>query len=223
MLHLPSSAHEIELRNALVECGRLMYQRKLITATDGNFSVRLSNGNILITPAGIAKGRMSPDDMLILNIDGEVISSRSDRKPSTETAMHLEVYKWRENVHAVIHAHPVFATTITVANLDFPNDVLPEVMATLGSVPITEYATPSSHEDAEAIRPFLKTHNAVLLRQHGSLTYGKTLEEALIHLERIEHAAEVFWRAKTLGEVQRIPPEAQKKLMDMREKFFKAD
>ncbi|MFN3490996.1 MAG: class II aldolase/adducin family protein, partial [Anaerolineales bacterium] len=148
MLNLSSSANEIELRNALVECGRLMYQRKLITSTDGNFSVRLSNGNILITPAGIAKGRMNPDDMLIVNVDGDVISSRADRKPSSETAMHLEVYKHRENIHAVIHAHPVFSTTITVAHLEFPNDVLPEVMATLGSVPITEYATPSSHEDA---------------------------------------------------------------------------
>ncbi|MBL8049708.1 MAG: class II aldolase/adducin family protein [Anaerolineales bacterium] len=223
MLNFSPSATESEFRNALVECGRLMYQRKLITSTDGNFSIRLQNGNILITPAGIAKGRMNPDDMLILNLNGDVISSRPDRKPSSETDMHLEVYKQRENIHAVIHAHPVFATTITVANLEFPNDVLPEVMVTLGSVPIAEYATPSSHEDAEVIRPFLKTHNAILLRQHGSLTYGKTLEEALIHLERIEHAAEIYWRAKMLGEVQRIPQAAQTKLIEMQEKFFKAE
>jgi L-fuculose-phosphate aldolase len=222
MLNFSPSTPESELRLAIVECGRLMYQRRLINSTDGNFSIRLSNGNILITPAGIAKGRMNPDDMLILNLSGDVISSKPDRKPSTETDMHLEVYNNRDNVHAVIHAHPVFSTTITVANLEFPNDILPEVMVTLGSVPIAEYATPSSHEDAEVIRPFLKTHNAILLRQHGSLTYGKTLEEALIHLERIEHAAEIYWRAKMLGEVQRIPQEAQTKLMEMREKFFKA-
>jgi L-fuculose-phosphate aldolase len=222
MLNFSPTASEYELRLAIVECGRLMYQRRLINSTDGNFSVRLQNGNILITPAGIAKGRMSPDDMLILNLDGDVISSRSDRKPSTETDMHLEVFKNRENIHAVIHAHPVFSTTITVANLEFPNDILPEVMVTLGSVPIAEYATPSSHEDADVVRPFLKTHNAVLLRQHGSLTYGKTLDEALIHLERIEHAAEIYWRAKMLGEVTRIPKEAQQKLIEMRERFFKA-
>lgn len=222
MLNSPQTTTELELRNAIIECGRLMYQRKLITSTDGNFSVRLQNGNILITPAGIAKGRMSADDMLILNLNGDVLSAKPNRKPSTETDMHLEVYKNRENIHAVIHAHPVFATTITVANLEFPVDMLPEVMVTLGSVPITEYATPSSHEDAEVIRPYLKTHNAILLRQHGSLTYGKTLEEALIHLERIEHAAEIYWRAKMLGEVQRIPLAAQAKLVEMREKFFKA-
>ena len=222
MLAFSPTTSESELRLALVECGRLMYQRKLITSTDGNFSVRLPDGNILITPASIAKGRMNADDMLILNLNGDVISSRSDRKPSSETDMHVEVYKHRDNIHAVIHAHPVFSTTITVANLDFPSDILPEVMVTLGSVPISEYATPSSHEDAEVIRPYLKTHNAILLRQHGSLTYGKHLEEALIHLERIEHAAEIYWRAKMLGEVQRIPQAAQSKLMEMREKFFKA-
>lgn len=222
MLNFLPSAPESEIRNAIVECGRLMYQRKLITSTDGNFSVRLQNGNILITPAGIAKGRMTPDDMLILNLNGDVLSAKPNRKPSSETDMHLEVYNTRENIHAVIHAHPVFATTITVANLEFPVDVLPEVMVTLGSVPITNYATPSSHEDAEVIRPFLKTHNAILLRQHGSLTYGKTLEEALIHLERIEHAAEIYWRAKMLGDVQRVPVEAQAKLIEMHNKFFKA-
>lgn len=176
---------------------------------------------MLITPSGISKGRLNLDDMLIVDLDGNVVSSRPDRKPSSETPMHLEVYKHRGDVHAVLHAHPIFATTLTVAGLGFPNDVLPEVLLTLGDVPVTEYATPSSHEDAEVIRPFLITHNALLLRQHGSLTFGKNLDEALIHLERIEHVAEIYWRAKTLGEVQRVPPEAQAKLIELREKYFK--
>ena len=135
--------------------------------------------------------------------------------------MHLEVYKQRDDVRAGIHAHPVFATTLTVADVEFPVDVLPEVLLTLGDVPITVYATPSSHEDAEAIRPFVKDHAVLLLRQHGSLTYGKNLDEALIHLERIEHVAEVYWRAKMLGTVKRVPPEAQARLIELREKYFK--
>ncbi|HUM28341.1 MAG TPA: class II aldolase/adducin family protein, partial [Anaerolineales bacterium] len=112
------------------------------------------------------------------------------------------------------------ATTLTVSGLQFPVDVLPEVLLTLGDVPITAYATPSSHEDAEVIRPFVKTHNAMLLCQHGSLTYGKHLDEALIHLERIEHVSEIYWRAKMLGEVKRVPPEAQAKLIELHEKYF---
>ena len=221
MLNFSSPTNESDLRNAIVECGRIVYKRHLVTSNDGNISVRMDGGRVLITPSGISKGRLSLDDILIVDLEGNVISSRPDRKPSSEIPMHLEVYKHRGDVHAVLHAHPIFATTLTVAGLGFPNDVLPEVLLTLGDVPVTEYATPSSHEDAEVIRPFLITHNALLLRQHGSLTFGKNLDEALIHLERIEHVAEIYWRAKTLGEVQRVPPEAQAKLIELREKYFK--
>ncbi|MDD2923344.1 MAG: class II aldolase/adducin family protein, partial [Anaerolineales bacterium] len=135
--------------------------------------------------------------------------------------MHLEVYKRRADVCAVLHAHPIFATTLMVADLEFPVDVLPEVLLTLGEVPITEYATPASHEDAVVIQPFVMEHNAMLLRQHGSLTYGKNLDEALIHLERIEHVSEIYVRAKSLGTVKRVLPKAQLRLIELREKFFK--
>ena len=221
MLNFSASATETDLRSAVIECGRIAYERHLMTSNDGNISVRMSNGCVLITPSGISKGRLALDDMLVVDLDGKIISSRDDRKPSSETPMHLEVYKQRDDVYAVVHAHPIFATTLTVADLEFPIDVLPEVLLTMGEVPITRYATPSSHEDAEVIRPFVKDHNAMLLRQHGSLTFGKNLEEALIHLERIEHVSEIYWRAKMLGTVQRVPPEAQAQLISLREKYFK--
>ena len=221
MLNFSASATETDLRSAVIECGRIAYERHLMTSNDGNISVRMSNGCVLITPSGISKGRLALDDMLVVDLDGKIISSREDRKPSSETPMHLEVYKHREDVRAVVHAHPIFATTLTVADLEFPIDVLPEVLLTMGEVPITRYATPSSHEDAEVIRPFVKDHNAMLLRQHGSLTFGKNLEEALIHLERIEHVSEIYWRAKMMGTVQRVPPEAQAQLISLREKYFK--
>ena len=220
MLNFSPSASEADLRLAIIECGRIAYERHLVTSNDGNISARMENGNILITPSGISKGRLSADDMLVVDLDGNIISSRPDRKPSSETPMHLEVYKHRKDVRAVLHAHPIFATTLTVSGLDFPVDVLPEVLLTLGNVPVTAYATPSSHEDAAVIRPFVKDHNALLLCQHGSLTYGKNLDEALIHLERIEHVSEIYWRAKMLGEVKRVPPEAQVKLIELHEKYF---
>ncbi|MBK7320747.1 class II aldolase/adducin family protein [Candidatus Villigracilis affinis] len=220
MLNFSSTAGEADLRLAIIECGRIAYERHLVTSNDGNISARMENGNILITPSGISKGRLSADDMLVVDLDGNIISSRPDRKPSSETPMHLEVYKQRKDVRAVLHAHPIFATTLTVSGLEFPVDVLPEVLLTLGNVPVTAYATPSSHEDAAVIRPFVKDHNALLLCQHGSLTYGKNLDEALIHLERIEHVSEIYWRAKMLGEVKRVPPEAQAKLIELHEKYF---
>lgn len=221
MLNFSATVNQTDLRLAIIECGRIAYERHLMTSNDGNISVRMENGQVLITPSGVSKGRLQANDMLVVDLDGRVVSSRPDRKPSSETPMHLEVYKAREDVRAVVHAHPIFATTLTVAGLEFPVDMLPEVLLTLGDVPITEYATPSSHEDAEVIRPFLKTHNAILLCQHGSLTYGKNLDEALIHLERIEHVSEIFWRAKMLGEVKLVPPEAQAKLLAIRDAYFK--
>jgi L-fuculose-phosphate aldolase len=221
MLNFPPSAGETDLRMAVMECGRICYERRLMTSNDGNVSVRMDDGLILITPSGLSKGRLTSEDLLVVDIEGNVISAKDGRRPSSETPMHLEVYKQREDVRAVVHAHPIFATTLTVSGLDFPVDVLPEVLLTLGDVPVTAYATPSSHEDAEVIRPFVKEHNALLLCQHGSLTYGKNLDEALIHLERIEHVSEIFWRAKMLGTVRRVPLEAQTQLVNLREKYFK--
>ena len=213
---------EPDLKKAIVECGRICYERNYMTSNDGNISVRTEDGFILITCSGIPKGRMEELDILRIDLSGNPVGSEQPGRPSSETPMHLEVYKQRYDVRAVIHAHPVFATALTVAGIEFPSDMLPEVILTLGEVPTTKYATPSSEEDAEAIRDLIQSHNAILLRQHGSLTLGKDLEEALIHLERIEHVAEVYWRARSYGEISKIPAEAQKRLLEVRSKYFKS-
>lgn len=220
MLRFPAPASEGELRLAILECGGICYARHLMTSNDGNISVRLDERRVLITPSGISKGRMQVDDLLVINLEGEPVSSKAGVRPSTETPMHLEVYKQRPDVRAVIHAHPVFATALTVAGFDFPADMLPEVVLTLGDVPVSAFGTPSSPEYAEVIRTLIGAHDAILLRQHGSLTVGKDLEEALINLERLEHVAEVFWRAQMLGHVERIPPEAREQLLAVRQKYF---
>jgi len=205
-LNFTPSTSESDLRQAILECGRICYERGLITSNDGNISIRLDSTRVLITAAGISKGRMEAGDLLIVDMSGNPIISWKGLAPSSETPMHLEVYKQRPEINAVIHAHPVYATTLTVANQNFPADILPEVALTMQKVPITEYATPSSHQDAEVVRPLIRDHDALLLRQHGSLTIGRDLNEALIHLERLEHVAEVYWRAQMLGTVTRIPP-----------------
>ena len=213
------SSSEIDLRLAILECGRIAYDRHLLTSNDGNISVRVGDEHVLITPSGLCKGRMQADDLLLMDLDGNILSAKDGRKPSSETPMHLEVYKQRPDVCAVLHAHPVFATTLTVSDSPFPVDVLPEILLTLGEVPTTHYATPSSHDDADAIRELIQKHDALLLRQHGSLTVGKDLDAALTALERIEHVAEVFWRAQMLGKVNRIPEGDVEKLFKVRERF----
>jgi len=211
-LAFSSNASLDELRQAIIACGRLCYERRLMTANDGNISVRVDGERVLITASGVSKGRMEAQDLILLDMEGNVLRAAAGRKPSSETPMHLEAYRQRPDIRAVIHAHPIFATTLTVTGHDLPLDVLPEVMLTLGEVPTTAYATPASHEDAEVIRDLIRTHNALLLRQHGSLTVGIHLEEALIHLERVEHVAQVYYQALLLGHVERIPPAALQKL-----------
>jgi len=205
-LNFSPGVPESQLRNAILECGRICYERGLMTSNDGNISIRLDSSRVLITAAGVCKGRMEAGDLLIIDMNGQVIISWKGLRPSSETPMHLEVYKQRPDIYAAIHAHPVYATTLTVANQTFPDDILPEVALTLKKVPITAYATPSSHQDAEVVRPLIRDHDALLLRQHGSLTVGRDLNQALIHLERLEHVAQVFWHAQMLGTVTRIPP-----------------
>jgi L-fuculose-phosphate aldolase len=217
MLRFSASSSERDLRLAILECGQICYARSLMMSNDGNISVRLDETHVLITPAGVSKGRMAAEDLLCIDFDGGLLKTKSAGLPSSETPMHLEAYRQRPDIRAVIHAHPVFATALTVAGMDFPSDVLPEVLLALGEVPVSDYATPSSHDDADAIRALICEHNAVLLRQHGTLTVGVDLEEALIHLERIEHVAEVFWRAHMLGHVEHLPPEARERLLALRD------
>ena len=220
MLNFPPDANVDLLRQAILECGRITYERHLLTANDGNISARLGDDKVLITPSGLCKGRMQADDLLLVDLDGNVLEAKPGCKPSSETPMHLEVYKQRPDVRAVLHAHPVFATVLSVSDSPFPVDVLPEVLLTIGEVPTTRYATPSSHDDAEAIRELIQNHNALLLRQHGSLTVGKNLDVALTSLERIEHVAQVYWRARLLGKVNRIPADDVEKLLEVRKSFL---
>jgi L-fuculose-phosphate aldolase len=197
------SSTELMLRRQLVAVGRRLFDEGLLTSTDGNLSARIGPRHVLITPAGVDKGSLRPGDLVVVDLDGR--AQRRGRPPSTELPMHLEVYRQVLTARAVVHAHPPFATALTVAGLPFPRDVLPEVAATLGDVPVTALAMPGTSEDADVIRPFLADHQAILLRQHGSLTYGATLEEACHHLERIEHTARVFWLARSFGRVNRLP------------------
>jgi L-fuculose-phosphate aldolase len=208
-------ATERDLRVAIVETGRLCYNQGLMVSNDGNISARLGDNYIVITPAGLSKGRMDTEDPIVVDLDGEIVWSKpgSKYRPSTETPMHLEVYKQREDIRGVIHAHPVYATALTVAGQIIPHDVFPELVLTLGEIPVTDLAIPSSQEDAEIIKPLITNNDAILLRQHGSLTLGKDLNEALINLERVEHVAQVAFMAKMFGEVGHLSPEMMDKLI----------
>ncbi len=168
-----------------------------VAATDGNISARLPNGNILITPASINKGFVGGGDLVEISSDGERISSKG--KPSSEKDMHLFIYKNRPDVNAVVHCHPVYATAFATARIPLVECLFPEVVVGLGVIPLAPYATPSSKEVGESIAPFVKTVDAILLSNHGAVTYGKDLWDAYFKMEKVEQIAQIQYAARMLG------------------------
>ncbi len=208
---------ERDLRVAIVECGKIAYARGLISSNNGNISAKFGDDQIVITPSGLCKGRLDEDDLIIVDLEGNIVKANPRRKLkiSSETPMHLEVYRQRPDVRGVIHAHPVHAVALTIADIPFPIDVMPEVLEGLGPVPTTRFALPSSEDNALAIRDLITNHDALLLRNHGALTVGRDLDEALINLERVESVAHTLYAAHALGQVNRLPPEFMPKLAEL--------
>jgi L-fuculose-phosphate aldolase len=219
-LHLSSFATERDLRLSIVEAGRICYASGLMLSNNGNISMRLGSDRIVITPSGMCKGRMEPEDLLIVDLEGNIVKADLKRKHkvSSETPMHLEAYRQRADIRAVIHAHPSNAIALTVAGIPFPVDILPELLEELGPVPTTRFVLPSSGDNARAISGFVKEHNAILIRNHGAITFGTDLDEAVNHLERLESVAKAVVTAHLLGKVNHIP---DKMMPALRELYLK--
>jgi L-fuculose-phosphate aldolase len=188
---------EQQLRVDIVEIGRRLYARGYTASNDGNISARLDDKRLIMTPRSVCKGFMTPEMMCITDLDG--LKLAGERDPSSEMQMHLEVYRQRPDVKAVVHAHPPIATGFAVAGIPLDRAVLAEVVTTLGSVPIAEYATPSTKELPEAVRRYVKAHDGMLLANHGALTLGADLFAAYYKMETIEHFANISLVARMLG------------------------
>jgi L-fuculose-phosphate aldolase len=205
---------ESALRADIVEIGRRMYAREYTDANAGNISVRLGADRLLMTPKIVCKGFMTPDMMCITDLDGRKV--QGDLDPSTEMLMHLEVYRTRPDVQAVVHAHPPTATGFAVAGIPLDRAVLAEVLTTLGSIPIAEYATPSTSELPEAVHKYIKAHDGMLLANHGALTVGPDLFAAYYKMETIEHFAKISLVARMLGRENLISRQEVDRLQGLR-------
>ena len=205
---------ESSLRADIVEVGRRMYARGYTASNDGNISVRLGSDRLLMTPKSVCKGFMTPEMMCITDLDGRKL--QGDRDPSSEMLMHLEVYRQRPDVQAVVHAHPPTATGFAVAGIPLDRAVLAEVLTTLGSIPIAEYATPSTRALPEAVRKYIKAHDAMLLANHGALTVGGDLFGAYYKMETIEHFAHISLVARMLGRENLLSREEVMRLQELR-------
>jgi L-fuculose-phosphate aldolase len=202
------------LRAEIVEVGRRMYARGYTASNDGNISARLGQDRLLMTPKSVCKGFMTPDMMCITDLEGRKL--QGDRDPSSEMLMHLEVYRQRPDAQAVVHAHPPTATGFAVAGIPLDRAVLAEVLTTLGSIPIAEYATPSTRELPEAVRKYIKAHDGMLLANHGALTVGADLYGAYYKMETIEHFAKISLVARLLGRENLLSREEVMRLQELR-------
>jgi L-fuculose-phosphate aldolase len=213
----PRGENESALRGALCQIARMAYEKGFITNVDGNFSVRLGDGEVLITPAGMPKAFLQPQQIAKIDMRGKPVSGEA--RPSSEVSMHLAAYQERNEMRAICHAHPKHAVAFTLAGLSLDLCVIPEVVVTIGSIPTAPYGTPGTQELPESIRGVIRCSDVVMLERHGALTMGTSLMDAFRKLEVIEHTAEILYYARTLGGVKELSPEQVQKLLDTRQQL----
>lgn len=196
-----------------------MWQQGWVAANDGNVSMKLSDGSILATPTGISKRFVTPEKLVRMDLEGNVLEAQDGNRPSSEMKMHLRCYKEREDVMAVVHAHPPVSTAFAVAHVALDEYSMIETVSSMGSVPVTPYATPSTDEVPEAIAPYLQEHDALLLANHGALTVGTDLMTAYYRMESLEHFAKITLNAHMLGGAKELSMENIERVIGLRSTY----
>ncbi len=190
----------------IIQAADHLHQKNYLAASDGNISSRISNGDILITPKGIPKRLLKSDDLSIIRLNGEVIKGR----PSSETLMHLTIYRKCPQAEFIIHAHPPTAIAWSITRPDLkclPSSSISEIILAVGEIPFVPYARPGTQEMGDVLLPFLPKRRAMILSHHGAISWGENSIEAFNGMERIEHSSEILWKAFTLGKTISLPEE----------------
>ena len=214
----PDILNERAMREEICEIGRRIWQREYVAANDGNISVRLNDREILATPTGVSKGFLTPDMLVVIDREGNKL--RGNMKPSSELKMHRAFYDARPDVRAVCHAHPVTATGFAVAGIPLDRCTLPEVVISLGAVPLAKYGVPGTDELTEDImQNYVNDYDAFLLANHGIVTIGHSLMSAYYKMETTEHFAKISLVARQLGNENVFSPERAQELVDARARY----
>ncbi len=209
--------HDIKVQ--ICEIGKRIYNRGMVAANDGNISVKVGENEYLCTPTGVSKGFMTPEYICKVDGDGNVLEANEGFKPSSEIKMHLRVYKERPDVMSVVHAHPMYATSFAIAGIPLTEKIMPEAVIFLGEVPIAEYGTPSTMEIPDSISPYLQNYDAVLLANHGALSFGDSLVGAYHKMESVEFYAQLLYQAKMLGGPKLLTEAQVERLYEIRRAF----
>lgn len=210
---------ELEIKEQMCEVGRRVYNKGMVAANDGNFSVKLNDHEFLCTPTGVSKGFMTPEFICKVDENANVLEANEGFRPSSEIKMHMRVYKERPDVKSVVHAHPMYATGFAIAGIPLNQPIMPEAVIALGEVPIAAYGTPSTMEIPDAVSKFLQNYDAVLLENHGALTYGDSLLGAYHKMESVEFYAQLLYISRQLGGPKELPQDEVRKLCNMREAY----
>jgi L-fuculose-phosphate aldolase len=209
--------NEYKLKEQMCEIGRRIYQRGFAAANDGNITVRINDREVLCTPTMVSKGYMKPEDICKVDYQGNQLAGT--RKRTSEVLLHLAVYRHRPDVNAVVHCHPPHATAFAVAHEPIPKCVLPEVEVFLGEVPISEYETPGGQDFAETIVPYVKDCNTILLANHGTVTFGPTLEQAYFNSEIIDAYCHILILSRQLGRVNYFDEQKTRELLALKKRL----
>jgi len=204
----------IEVRHSLVQFGKMLHAQGYVAACDGNLSVRLAAGCFMVTPTGVSKSMMQPENMVIVDTAGRKLWG--DRKPTSEIAMHLTIYEMRPEIGAVIHAHPCTATAFASSGIALDEPLCSEIVASLGSVPLAPYATPGTNELSESLKAYIPGNDAILMANHGVVTYAEDLLHAYLKMEMVEHFAKIAFIARQLGTRKPLNASNVQKLLAMR-------
>jgi L-fuculose-phosphate aldolase len=208
---------ERELRQDIVDIGRLVYQKGWVAANDGNITIRLSPDRILATPTGISKGMMHVDDLIIVDKQGSKLEGR--RECTSEIFMHCTVYNMRPDIHSVLHAHPPVATGFATAGRPLDQALLPEVIIGLGCVPLAAYGLPGTPALTEPMLPYIPKYDAIMMGNHGAVCYGEDVYKAFFKMETVEHFARIALVAELLGGANVLPKTEVNKLLDSRSRY----
>lgn len=210
--------NKLNISKNIIEIARRLHSRNMLAAADGNISYRISDNEILITPSGVAKAFMNPEEMAVITLDNRILSG----KPSGERLMHLEVYKRCPLAKAVVHAHPPTAVAWSIAQpqlTELPAHCLSEVILACEKIPFIPYARPGSLDMGSELTPYLPQLRAFILSRHGALTWGEDLDEAWKGMERIEHSSEMLFKAVQLGGLTFLPDDEIEALKSMRKQM----
>lgn len=200
----------------IIQVGKLLHEKNFVAANDGNLSVKIGD-KILVTPTCTSKGFLTFEDIVEVDLNGKLIKGK--KKPTSEIQLHLTIYKLRDDINAVCHAHPIYATSFAVSGKSLNKKILPEVIISLDEIPLVKYATPGSINLSKNIKPFLNKYDAFLLQNHGALTLGTDIWNAYFKMESLEHFAKIYFLASQLGKIKELPKKEIKELIKQRDKF----